>query len=129
MDADYTVTIELQSYQNPSHMRAQSNDCCDGGCNDPCDNRFRFCYSDSIDVTEHIGILEVRPEEAVIGCQFASGLVAADNDNITFQSGRIFGENTRNPLTFQGDIWPVSIVVASAIKAWSMPLFCSCSEQ
>ena len=99
----------MENYQNPSHMRAQSNDLCDGE-HDPCDNRFRFCYSDTVDQAEAIGILNVRPEEAVIGCQFATGLVAMDNDNITFPSNGIFGENTRNPLTFTGDVWPVRVM-------------------
>ena len=112
--ADYKVTVELQSYENPTHMKAQSNDCCDGGSNSNCyndalcDNRFRFCYSDSIDISEYTGTIAVRPEEVVCGCQFATDLVEKNNDNITFQSGRLIGGNTRNPLVFHGDVWPVS---------------------
>ena len=87
-------------------MRAQSNDCCDGDCTNQCDNRFRFCFSDSINVIEYSVILEERPEELLIGCQIVTDLVEMDNDNITF--GSKFG-NTRNPLKFKGDIWPVSV--------------------
>lgn len=104
MYADYTVTVDLKSYVNPTHMRAQSNDCCDSSCN-PCDNRFRFCFSDSVDLVEYSVIFEERPEELVIGCQIVTDLVEINNDNITF--GSKFG-NTRNPLKFRGDIWPVS---------------------
>lgn len=85
-------------------MRVQSNDCCDSNCN-PCDNRFRFCFSDSIDMAEYAGILKERPEELFAGCQIVTDLVEMDNDNITFRNK--FG-NTRNPLKFKGDIWPVS---------------------
>lgn len=88
-------------------MRAQSNDCCDGDCSDPCDNRFRFCYTDSENIAEIAGVLRVWPEEAVVGCQFASRLVAANNDNITFPKWGIFGETVDNPLKIPGDIWPV----------------------
>ena len=102
-DADYTVTVDLQTYQNPSHMRAQGIYFCDEE-NDPCDSRFRFCYSETVDREEAAAIFAVRPEEAAIGCQFATGLVAMDDDNITFPSN---GKNTRNPLTFTGDVWPV----------------------
>ena len=106
--AEYTVTVELKQYQNPSHMRAQSRDCCDGNCSDPCDNRFRFCYSDSPNVAAMTGVLETRPEEAVIGCQLATELVARDNDNLTFSSSGVIGGSVRNPLKFRGDVWPVS---------------------
>lgn len=109
VSADYTLTVELKSYQNPSHMRAQSDDCCDGNCSNPCDNRFRFCFSDAPDAAERATVLRSRPEEAVIGCQFATDLVEMDSDDIIFPSSGIFGGNTRNPLTFSGDIWPVRL--------------------
>ena len=102
--ADYTVTVDLKSYENPTHKRVQSKDCCDGTCN-YCDNRFRFCFSDSTNITEYSVILEERFEELFIGCQIVTDLVEMNNDNITF--GSKFG-NTRNPLKFKGDIWPVS---------------------
>ena len=107
VSGDYTATVELRRYQNPTHMRAQSNDCCDGDCEDPCDNRFRFCYFDSPDVAQRAAVLQVRPEEAVIGCQFATELVGKDNDNITFPNSGIIGNSVRNPLRFKGDVWPV----------------------
>ena len=55
------------------------------------------------------GVLEGRPEEAVVGCQFATDLVAPDNDNISFPSSGIFGNTVRNPLRFKADIWPVRL--------------------
>ena len=105
MYADYTVTVDLKSYANPTHMSAQTNNCCDTNCSSPCDNRFRFCFSDSVNVTEYSVILEEHFEELLIGCQIVTDLVEINNDNITF--GNKFG-NTRNPLKFKGDIWPVS---------------------
>ena len=105
---DYTVTVDLKTYRNPWHMRAQSRDCCDGNCSDPCDNRFRFCYSDSEDaVVQNAGVFQERPEEVVVGCQLASGLVAHNNDSIVFPRWGIFGGTVENPLEFRGDVWPV----------------------
>ena len=49
----------------------------------------------------------MRPEEAVVGCQFATELVAKDDDNITFPTSGYIGETVRNPLRFKGDVWPV----------------------
>ena len=87
-------------------MKAQNNYCCDSGCStNQCDNRFRFCFSDSVNVTEYSVIFEERFEELLIDCQIVTDLVEMNNDNITF--GSKFG-NTRNPLKFKGDIWPVS---------------------
>ena len=109
---DYTVTVDLQTYHNPTHMRAQSNDCCDSNCN-PCDNRFRFCFTDSTTDVEMASVLQAQAETVLtkVDCPVATGLVAMDNDNITFASSKIFGDNTRNPLTFQGDVWPVCIII------------------
>ena len=107
VNASYTLTVELKSYENPSHMRAQSNDCCDGNCSNPCDNRFRFCFTDDPDNANSAGVLLTRPEEAVIGCQFATDVISMDNDDITFPSSKTLGGNAENPLEFNGDIWPV----------------------
>ena len=113
VNSDYTVKVELKRYQNPFHMRAQSNDCCDGNCSNPCDNRFRFCYTDSPNITQLSGSLDVRPEEVVIGCQLATNLVAKDNDNISFSSSGKIGETVQNPLQFSGGIWPVSNIICT----------------
>ena len=70
-------------------------------------------------MTEYSVILEERPEELIIGCQIVTDLVEVDNDNITF--GSKFG-NTRNPLKFKGDIWPVSVTFHSVTTVHYMIL-------
>ena len=115
MDGGYIVTVELLSYENPTHYRAQNRGCCDVGCS-PCDNRFTFCFSDEMSTSEYENVVRSRPEEAACGCQYATELVEADNDNITFDPGQPINRNTPNPLVFSGHKWPVSSVVQLEAK-------------
>ena len=95
-------------------MTAQTLGCCDGGCTAHCDNRFRFCYSDSEDATQITPVLRVRPEEVEIECQLASELVAANNDSIIFPKSGIFGQTVENPLEIRADVWPVRTISMKA---------------
>ena len=91
-------------------MGASTNDCCDIDCDNYCDNRFTFCYSDSKNATQIARVLLERPEEVFVGCQLASGLFEYNVDSIMFPS--IFGGTVENPLELKGDVWPVRTISA-----------------
>ena len=100
---NYTVTVDLITYQNPSHGSA-SGGCCDISCSNYCENRFTFCYSDSESATQIARSLQERPEEVLVGCQLASGLFAYNVDSIIFPSSGTFGGTVENPLELSGDV-------------------------
>ena len=106
VDATYRVTVELQTYTNPTHFQAQDNALCDSS-SISCDNRFRFCFTETLDIPAYSDIISHHPEEIVCGCQFSTRVFDENNDSISFPRGR-FGGNTHNPLVFEGDRWPVS---------------------
>ena len=100
----YTVTVELQSYENPSHRAAQEDVCCDGACHNHCDNAFTFCLTASREMAELAGMLRVTPEEAGFSCQLTTEVLEINSDNITFP---LSGETMLNPLEIKGGIWQV----------------------
>ena len=53
-------------------------------------------------------MFKLRPEETACGCQFATGLVEEDCDDLTFTPGQPIEGEVPNPLVFSGYIWPVS---------------------
>ena len=106
---DYTVTVDLETYQNPTHRSAHNLNCCDGGCT-PCDNRFNFCYSENV-TQLHVGHSpQDLLQDVEIECQLVSGLVELNNDNIVFPESGIFGKTVENPLEIRGDVWPVRTI-------------------
>lgn len=50
-----------------------------------------------------------RPEECACGCQYTTGLVEKNNDNLTFIPGQSVDGEVPNPLVFRGHRWPVSL--------------------
>ena len=110
MGADFIFEARLESYQNPTNSRFNS-DCCDGPpyggpdgvCTDPCDNVFIFCVQESTS-TEFSMISEVT-------CPLLLHIssVFQDNDDITFSMNEDFGGGVNNPLSFNGiGTWKVS---------------------
>ena len=101
------------SYNNPTSKRIYNGTghCCDNpgsnNCNDECDNDFTFCLRRSGD------------SECTYG-RYDTGLVAMDDDTLTFGNNTI-GENTvPNPLIFNGTEWPCVNVRLCSIVLYSL---------
>lgn len=109
-DANYTLEILVEGYQNPTSQALSlltfRRGCCERDAAVPCmpcDNAFRFCIRSGM--TGLVGgacdIAEIETMK-----------IAEDNDDLMFSMGDEIG-GLPNPLTVTGDVWPVSVWVAS----------------
>ena len=116
--AGYVLQLELQSFSNPGHTLANGT-CCEkastapqGRCSGQCDVTFIFCWksyqSGSLSIGENACFS--RGSTAVYG----------DGDSITFPRGELLSKPNsvamENPLTFRGDVWPVSFEVTGTVS-------------
>ena len=97
-EAAYTLEIRAHHYWNPDHHMIGG--CCEWfNCADECDNRFKFClrgYEAHRDGNEN---------NCPLG-SYSTGEIG--NDGFSFGSSQIDKE-VSNPMTFEGNIWGVSI--------------------
>ena len=108
VEANYTLEILIESYQNPTHQSLEwatfRHGCCDQDFHPPCkacDNAFRFCIRE-----EATGVIDAPCNIAELITQE----IAKANDSLMFSLGDDIGELS-NPLTVSGDEWPVSGVM------------------
>ena len=109
-DANYTLEILVEGYQNPTSQAISlltfRAGCCERDNTVPCtacDNAFRFCIREG--TTGNVeGVCDIAEIETM--------KIEEDNDDLMFSVGDEIG-GLSNPLTVSGDVWPVSVWVAS----------------
>ena len=105
VEANYTLEILIESYQNPTHQALSLANFREGCCDldaalpcKPCDNAFKLCIRE-----ETTGMVEGSCSLA----ELTTTLIAEEDDDLVFSMGDNIG-NLSNPLTVSGDEWPVS---------------------
>lgn len=114
--SSYLLEIQAHRYENSDHELANGQ-CCDneGASSDclaflntiacgffycECDIRFFFCLRDS--GTSRDDDIENCPRGS-----YETGQVSTDSDEFDFSSP--IADGVPNPMTFDGDVWPVSL--------------------
>ena len=106
-EAAFLLELELQSYSNPAHAKA-NGECCDvallpPNCSSVCDNSFIFCWKDFGSTGTSI---------ATRNCLHrGSTSVYDDSDYIDFPIGPLPSEALSpptNPIILTGTVWRVS---------------------
>lgn len=106
-EANYTLEILVEGYQNPTHQAMElinfRHGCCEIDSALPCrscDNAFKFCIREGITGMVQ-GVCDVAELE--------TGLTELNNDDLTFSQGYDIG-GLSNPLIVSGAVWTVSCV-------------------
>ena len=105
VEANYTLEILVEGYQNPTHRAKElitfREGCCDLDRSLPCkscDNAFSFCIRE--DTTGKVdGDCDIAELE--------TDLIELENDNLMFSLGDDIG-GVSNPFIVSGNVWPVS---------------------
>ena len=114
--SSYVLEVQAHRYENSDHELANGQ-CCDNeaassdclsflnsipclGTFCECDIRFFFCLRDS--GTPHDDDIGNCPRGS-----YDTGQVSTDDD--TFDFGSPINDDVPNPMTFDGDVWPVSL--------------------
>jgi hypothetical protein len=112
VEANYTLEILIESYQNPTHQSLRwatvRFGCCDVDSALPCkacDNAFRLCVREEI-----TGLVEGACNIAVLD----TNLIALENDDLMFSMGDNIG-NLSNPLIVSGEEWPGSVEIVFTV--------------
>ena len=110
MEARYILEIRAHTYQNKGHGDSEGL-CCESSilsppsCTFDCDNIFVFCLRNASTARDD------NPQNCPLG-RFDTVDDVPGGDAITFSSVNITSE-VPNPMTFIGDVWPVSSAIGS----------------
>ena len=115
MEARYVLEIRAHTYQN-SESRDSDGVCCESlipPCLADCDNIFNFCLRNAGMARDD------DPQNCPLG-RFNT-VDDVGGDNIIFSSINI-ATGVPNPMTFRGDIWPVSYNNYSTVVIANNPI-------